>query len=158
VETLSSLNDQAAVLAEQLKIAQLKQQIRAADASNSAPNPTPLPGSGSMSYPNLPSAPPAAASNAPALPTILSISGESGRLTALIQLGGGGQVVAYPGMGLPGGMTVYDVSTNGVRVMSAGALVSLPFASAGADAPMASGSAPLGTPAFGIPRIGPTGP
>lgn len=136
---IMQLQQQIAILTQQLKVAQLQKQIRDADAKDddtnkatlpsaaqTAPAPTPAPARATAAV-----APPAP----PPLPQVVSISGAGSHLTAVLLLPTGGEVVAYPAMGLPGGLTVHDVSPNGVHVMSGGDLVDLPF--------QGSGSAPL---------------
>ena len=133
---MMQLQQQIAILTQQLKVAQLRQQIRDADAKDDDANKAPV----AAAAPSPPASTPIAASAAtapasapppPPLPQVVSISGAGNHLTAILLLPTGGEVVAYPAMGLPGGLTVHDVSPNGVHVMSGGELVDLPFEGSG---------------------------
>lgn len=149
---IMQLQQQIAILEQQLKVAQLQKQIReaaakdddaskAAAAASSPQAPMPLAARAAPAV--APSNPPPAP---PPLPQIVSISGAGNHLTAILLLPTGGQVVAYPAMGLPGGLTVHDVGPNGVHVMSGGELVDLPFEGSG-PAPVST-QAPSAAPSF----------
>jgi type IV pilus biogenesis protein PilP len=113
---LTQLRNEYLVLQQENEIAILKAKI----AIPGAPVPA-----GTGAPPDLP--PYSAPTASPSLPTVVSLFG--GRhITAILQLPSGAQVSAYPGEGLPDGMTVHDVSINGVQVMQAGNLITLPYA------------------------------
>jgi type IV pilus biogenesis protein PilP len=126
---LSQLRNEYLVLQQEQAIADLKDKLHLDGSSNAVATPDPVP----TSVPEEPAT----------LPTVLSLFG--GRhITATLLLPSGTTESAYPGEGLPGGLTVYDVSTNGVRVMQGGNLITLPFAG---DTPDQSGTGQA--PGFG---------
>lgn len=136
VEQVNSLQNQIAILQQKLKIANLQRQIDDSEHPKQAGS-----AGQAMGFPSVLSPQPmqTAAPVAPEpLPQIVSISGAGSHLSATLELPSGGEVVAYPALGLPGGMTVHDVSATGVRVIKAGSLIDLPFAGAPAAAPVAS--------------------
>lgn len=167
-QEIMQLQQQIAILEQQLKVAQLRKQIRDADAKDddaskaaaaaSSPQ-APMPLAARAAPVVAPSSPPPA----PQLPQVVSISGAGSHLTAVLLLPTGGEVVAYPAMGLPGGLTVHDVGPNGVHVMSGGELVDLPFEGSGpaplpAQAPSAAPSfiqLPASSPPSFVPPPGP---
>jgi type IV pilus biogenesis protein PilP len=150
------LQRQIAVLEQQLKIAELKKQIREADdtgTKESGNNPVAPPAPASALGPSVaatPSVPPPLP-----LPQVVSISGLGNHLAATLRLAAGGLVIAYPATGLPGGLTVHDVSADGVHVMKGGELIPLPFAGADAQATAAPAPQVVQLPAFSAPPVGP---
>lgn len=127
---LDALHDHIAILKEQLQIAKLKAGI--ANAGKPATTQA-LPGSISPGLgiaENAPPSPGAVHRHRATLPRVVSIDGRGARLSAVLLMPDGGEVIATPGLGLPGGLTVHDVSATGVRVMKAGTLFPLPFAEA----------------------------
>jgi type IV pilus biogenesis protein PilP len=148
---ISDLKSEIGLLTQELQVATLKAQIAkdnaAAEAAGGAPadaNPV-NDGDG----------------DGLGMPSVVSIVGSGAQLTATLQLPQtpqlpeGGQVIASPNMGLPGGLTVYDISASGVRVMSGGNLETLPFATAQSDTPPApQGGVQQHLPMFrSVPRI-----
>lgn len=124
---LSALTGQIAILKAQVQVAQLQQQI--ADAKKRADSTSAVPSSaqaGATGYPG---------GGVPVLgntqPQVLSISGQERRLTALIQMPGGGDVEATPGTPLGNGMVVEYITPSAVQIMRDGQLVVLPFAGSG---------------------------
>jgi type IV pilus biogenesis protein PilP len=120
VQEVSQLHDEISILEQKLQIDQLQAKLRAAGGGDD-----PAPASSNESSPSAQTG--ASASNA--LPEVVSIESAPGngrRLTAMLQLANGMQISAYPGLGLPGGLTVYDITYDGVRVMDAGQLEVLP--------------------------------
>lgn len=124
VGEITTLRNQIAVLKEQLEIAKLKAGIKAATTPSA-------PGQGQgpvlSGYPGGQTTPSGPQGDT-RLPRVLSVAGRGSHLSATLELPGGGEVIAYPGLGLPGGLTVHDVTAQGVRVMKAGSLKVLPFA------------------------------
>lgn len=133
ISQLDSLNDQIALLKQELQIAKLKAGIKSAgDTSTREPAaPTGIPGVGLGQLPR-----PASVQPAPqdTMPRIVSIDGRGSRLSAILIMPDGGEIVATPGLGLGDGLTVHDVTASGVNVMKAGNLLPLPFISAQSSA------------------------
>ncbi len=145
VQQLTTLHNQVAILTQQLAVARLQAQI----VQQGAPAGTSASGA---------SSPVQAAANAPtaaSLPTVVSIIGSGIHLTATLQTQSGAELVVVPGQALPGGLTVYSITENGVSVMQAGNVVPLPFAG-DSSATASSSSAP--TDLNSLPRIIPPPP
>ncbi|MGE4482973.1 type IV pilus biogenesis protein PilP [Acidocella sp.] len=129
ISQLDALNAQIAVLKQELQIAKLKAGIKNAGnpSTGESAAPTGFPG---VAF----GKPPQPASAAPApqdtMPRIVSIDGRGTRLSAVLMMPDGGEIVATRGLGLGDGLTVHDVTASGVNVMKAGNLLPLPFVSA----------------------------
>lgn len=141
ISQLDALHDQIAVLKQELQIAKLKAGISNAGKSGSGSSPTTPTGFPGIGY-GQPQQPVAATPAPQALmPRVVSIDGRGSRLSAVLMMPDGGEVVATPGLGLGDGLTVHDVTASGVRVMKGGNLLPLPFVS-GQASPQASTQAP----------------
>ena len=140
VQQLTNLHNQVAILTQQLAVARLQSQIAQQGGAASPASPA------GASAPGTPF--PAAA----ALPTVISIIGSGIHLTATLQTLSGTELVVVPGQALPGGLTVYSVTENGVSVMQAGNIVPLPFA--GDNTAPAASSGEMNA----MPRIIPAAP
>ncbi len=128
VSQLDALHDQIAVLKQELEVAKLKAGIKNAGNPNASMAPPALTGFPGLAY----GQPPRPATTIPqrpshTLPRIVAIDGRGTRLSALLLMPDGGEIVAKPGLGLGDGLTVHDITASGVRVMKAGDLVPLPF-------------------------------
>lgn len=133
ISQLDALHDQIAVLKQELEVAKLKAGIKNAgspNASMASPPPTGL----AYSQPPRP-ATTIAQRPSHTLPRIVAIDGRGTRLSALLLMPDGGEIMAKPGLGLGDGLTVHDITASGVRVMKAGDLVPLPFVGSGDDTP-----------------------
>jgi type IV pilus biogenesis protein PilP len=151
VQQLTALHNQVAILTQQLAVARLQAQIAQQDGGASTASPA------GASAPSAPSPTPAA-SNVPmpaSLPTIISIVGSGIHLTATLQTQGGTELVVVPGQALPGGLTVYSITENGVSVLQAGNIVTLPFAG---DSSSTASSPPAPTELNSLPPIFPISP
>jgi type IV pilus biogenesis protein PilP len=153
VQQLTALHNQVAILTQQLAVARLQAQIAQQGSASSAATPAAPP------VPGAPAPVPAASNLAPAvsLPTIISIVGSGIHLTATLQTQSGTELVVVPGQALPGGLTVYRITENGVSVLQGGNIIPLPFAS---DSPAPASSTPASTTAATtmLPRIIPPPP
>lgn len=92
----------------------------------------------------------------PSEPEIVSIVGVGTRVRAVLMLPNGSEVVASRGEALPDGMTVHDVSANGVRVMKGGNLIPLAFATSTRSPNVEAGTRPSDRPRLppGLPGAG----
>jgi type IV pilus biogenesis protein PilP len=147
VQKLTALHNQVAILTQQLAVARLQAQIAQQGGASSSASPV------GASAPGVPAQ--NLASAAP-LPTIISIVGSGIHLTATLQTQSGTELVVAPGQALPGGLTIYRITENGVSVLQAGNIIPLPFAG---DTPSTASSTPAATPATTmLPRIIPPPP
>jgi type IV pilus biogenesis protein PilP len=112
VQELTAMEQQGALLQQQLKNALLQQEIANAQKTNTA---TIKPGAilGSTSLRG---------------PSVLLLTGGNNRYTATIQLPNGQMLPAMVGGLLPGGYRITKISSDGVWTRHAGKMESLPFA------------------------------
>lgn len=134
---LSALTGQIAILKAQAQVAELQQQIASAKRSADATTTTaPAPTQASVpSYPQGGVPAPVMPTVSDTKPQVVSISGRGQRLTALLQMPGGGEMEAAPGTPIGNGMTVEYITPNTVQIMQNGQVTVLPFAGGGAYAP-----------------------
>lgn len=152
VQQLTALHNQVAILTQQLAVARLQAQIAQQGASPASP--------AGATDPAAPAIAPAA-STAPvavSLPTIISIVGSGIHLTATLQTQSGNELVVSPGQALPGGLTVYSITENGVSVLQAGNIVPLPFAGDSSSTASTASSASVPAALNSLPRIIPPPP
>lgn len=147
MQTMTQLNDEAVVLTKKLAIAKIEQQIKAAgstsDPDSDAGAPT---GVAQRSQDTIPGPSPRPVAAPTAMPQVVSITGQGSHLDATLALSNGSQVVVHPGFGLPGGLTVHDISAAGVTVMSGGQLQTLSYADGSVTQAGNTQQQPIGIP------------
>ena len=117
---LATLNDRIALLKAQVQVAQLKQELSAASH-------TPITGQAGIPGFHPSDAPPP--DTAQYGPRILSISGRGTRLSALVQMPEGDQMMVVQGSTLSDGAVVESISPQSVMVSLNNHILFLPFAS-----------------------------
>ncbi|MHB8225434.1 type IV pilus biogenesis protein PilP [Acidithiobacillus sp.] len=137
VHDLTVMEEQGALLQQQLKNAQLRQEI--ANAQKTAHTGAVKPASailGSSSF------------NGPSVLLLTGSTGSNGHYTATIQLPNGQIAPAVIGNALPGGYRITKISSNGVWTVRDGRTEALPFAVASGSGGNYAGQA-LGAPLLG---------
>ena len=129
---LSALSNQIAILKAQAQIAQLQEQI--ANAKRNLADSTSIP----SDIPGMPAASAPASNNVYNGPRVLSISGDSRQLNAILLMPEGAKIEATRGTLLENGMMVQYISPTSVSVMENGSVFVLPFAGTTVNAPTPS--------------------